>query len=244
MINKTPEQALQEYIDKLGAERGPYVKAVENDLYSLRVHAEIYEAFFGTNRERVELFNSISGGTAYWIERSMFESLVLQVCRLTDRVSVGKKKNVTVRALPSLLSGAPDAELEARIDRADIATKFARDWRNRRIAHSDEDVKLGKATLDTASRAKLKDAIEAIAACIRRYALVELNTTLMTHPIRQYIGDEISFLTALYYGKREREGIKSLRKDLIERDEWKQIDMLDALPEWLTKRSETKEDFD
>lgn len=244
MTYRTGDEALQEYIAKLGEDRGRYVKAVENDLYSLRMHADFYEAFFSTNKERVDLFNSISGDTAYWMERSMFENLVLQVCRLTDKVSLGKKRNVTVKALPSLLSGPSDAELEIRVEKADAATKFARDWRNRRIAHTDEEVRLGKAMLDTASTAKLKDAIEAIAACIRRYALVELNTTLMTYPIRQYLGDEIAFLTALYYGNLERERIKSVRKDLMERGQWRQIDELEKLPAWLTERSEEKEDFE
>ncbi len=245
MTNRTSDEALQEYIDKLGEDRGRYVKAVENDLFNLRMHAEVYEAFFGTNNERVDLFNSISGDTAYWIERSMFESLVLQVCRLTDPVvSLGKKRNVTVNALPSLLSGAPDGELEARIVKAESSTRFARDWRNRRIAHTDEQIRLGSATLDNASRAKLKEAIETIAACIRRYALVELNTTLMTHPIRQYGRDEISFLTALYHGNLEHKRLKAVRKDLIERGEWSQIERLEVLPEWLTKRSEEKEDFE
>ncbi|WP_235019433.1 hypothetical protein, partial [Tabrizicola flagellatus] len=60
----------------------------------------------------------------------------------------------------------------------------------------------------------------------------------------QYAGDEISFLTTLYYGNLERERIRAARKEQMERREWKQIDRLEALPEWLTKRSEEKDDFE
>ena len=214
MTHRTPDQAQQEYINKLGDQRGRFVKALENDLYNLRIQSEIYTAFFGTNKERVDLFNSISGNSAYWIERSMFESLVLSVCRLTDPSEMkGGKRNVTVKALPLQLSKGPDSELEKRIDAATEATKFARDWRNRRIAHSDEQVRLGRAKLDTATRANLSEAVDAIAACVRRYALVELDTTLGTHPIRQLGHDEIEFLTALHHGKNVRDQDRQLRGD-------------------------------
>ena len=169
----------------------------------------------------------------------------MQICRLSDPVkSNGKKRNVTVKALPLLLSAETDTELEKRIAQADVATKFARDWRNRRIAHADEDVRLGRLTLNSASRAKLNDAIEAIAACVRRYARIELDLTLVTHPIGSLVGDEVTFLTALYHGNCEIERIKEHRNHLIQRGEWWEFERSQALPEWLTKRSEPKYDID
>lgn len=245
MSHKSSDQAFQSYINKLGEERGRFVKALENDLYNLRIHFEIYTAFFGTNKERIDLFNSVSGNSAYWIERAMFESLVLNVCRLTDPIEMnGGKRNVTVKALPSQLTNGPDSELEGRVAAAADASSFARDWRNRRIAHTDAQVRLGRAKLDTATRARLSEAIDAIAACIRRYALVELNTTLGTHPIRQLGNDELDFLAALHFGRVEQTRREEIRIDLISKREWAQIDELEKLPAWLTFRPEQKDDLE
>lgn len=244
MTQKTPDDVLDEYVQKLGESRGRYFRAVETDLYTLRMHFSIYAALFGTNEERVLLLNSVSGNTSYWIERSMFECIILQVCRLTDPWEAARgKRNVTIRRLPILLS-EPDAELDRRVDNAKNSTKFARDWRNRYIAHADEEVRLGAATLDRATRQSVRHAIDSIAACIRRFALSEMGVTLNTHPIRSLDHDEIEFLTALYLGRNALDKRERDRKEIISKRDWKKLDGLEKLPGWLTIRDNQEHDIE
>jgi hypothetical protein len=69
--------------------------------------------------------------------------------------------------LPDLIKDAGLKSTVAKlVDNALKATEFARDWRNRLIAHRDLDIALSTATtpLKDASRAQVKDALASLAA--------------------------------------------------------------------------------
>jgi hypothetical protein len=152
---------------------------------------------FGANEDRVALLNSVSGETAYFVERSMFEAALLSICRMTDPPAsrLTKDKNITVRRLAHYLSNPQDARTSTFIDASVQKAAFARSWRNKRLAHSDEAVRNGIAQLDLASRALVKSATDSIAKCIRHFAAVELETTLVTHPISALGNDTTHFLS-------------------------------------------------
>lgn len=236
MSSKTADEVLQGYVSQLGEKAGRYFRAVENDLYNLRIEFEIYRSLFGTNKERVDLLNSCSGITAFYISRSLADSVLLRICRLTDPEKMRGKRNVTINGLPSLLRGGSDQELDERLAFARNFSSFARDWRNRRIAHSDEEVRVFNAKLEASSRDVMANAIDAIAACVRRFAAVELGVSLMTHPIRALDKDEVHFLEVLYLGMAELEKASRLATEARARKDWTFIDNRDSLPDWLTYR--------
>lgn len=212
--------------------------AISNQFYNLRILWAVYTSLFGTNKERVDLLNDVSGSTAYWIERCMYESVVLGICRLTDPVSSarGRSSNISVSRLPLLVPEKIDRELIARVEAAKEASNFARDWRNKKIAHSDEAVQLGKAQLANSSRLAINDAIEKIAACLRRYSIVHHDTTLVTHPIRALGRDEVEFLIALHLGFSEREKYKIAQRQSFLDGKSQEFSPNGSLPDWLTFR--------
>jgi hypothetical protein len=59
---------------------------------------------------------------------------------MTDSPTTGKKSNLTIQSLPPLIS---DTELQGEVqnlcDKALVAAEFAREHRNKRIAHQDHD---------------------------------------------------------------------------------------------------------
>ena len=110
----------------------------------MKVKWEEYKALFATSPESLEVLNTLAPFFWWNIQTVMWEDVLLHICRLTDP----PKKRLSVKQLPNL---CPDdetvrEELEKRIADAVHATRFARDWRNRRIAHRDLETALGQRT--------------------------------------------------------------------------------------------------
>ena len=165
MSNYTAEQGRKNDIDRLGPEFGTLFNNIKNDLFALRVQWRIYVALFGTNEQRVDLLNSASGRTAFVVEKALFESTLLGVCRLTDPPNGqrGASKNISVSRVPQLVASYPNPrELELLVDSACNRSAFARTWRNKRLAHADDDVREGRAKIDDASRLKVLGALDSI----------------------------------------------------------------------------------
>lgn len=235
MTTRSGEEALNEYILRFGEDRGKYVKAIENDLFELRILFEIYENLFGTNEERVALLNSASSQVSYYFEMCMFHELLLRICKLTDPVKSSGKSNVTIQGLCDRLTIRQNEELTLRVRRALEFSEFARDWRNKRLAHADEEVRLQKAAIQPPNIHKLKQAIDGIANCVKHWAFVELDVSLTTHPIRRLGDDEMKFLRIIFRGICSDERI---RRDAEESRDWRAAQELERLPEWLTARRE------
>jgi hypothetical protein len=87
---------------------------------------------------------------------------MLHLCRFTDPEQPRQRR----LSVQTLLTLAPRVrqEMEPLVQTAIDATAFARDWRNRRIAHLDYDHATNPQArpLDPASRQNVADAIEAI----------------------------------------------------------------------------------
>ncbi len=89
--------------------------------------------------EFIPYLNAFAGSFIGLFQRVLWDDLLLGVTRLTDPVGSGKRRNLTFRQVPSFFSGEPEKEeaLEEMVQAAITAAEFARDWRNRRIAHRD-----------------------------------------------------------------------------------------------------------
>jgi hypothetical protein len=97
---------------------------------------------------------------------SLWEGVLLHIGRLTDRsVSMGKA-NLTIQNLPDLIGDAVVKQRVADLVKTTLEkTEFARDWRNRWLAHQDLKLALGEGTVDplpTAQREQVDAALEAI----------------------------------------------------------------------------------
>lgn len=237
MASFSDDEALQMRIEKLGENFGPLFHHVENDLRSLRVLWRVYVAFFGFSPKRVDLLNSSSGITAVIIERTFFESALLSLCRLTDPPTGnrGASLNTTVTRFPSFLEDHKKiGDLRSLVDHAVNQTAFARSWRNKRVAHSDYDVRQKKARVDRASRKQMSDATDAISAVVRWVGLECLDTTIVTHPISEFTGDEVSFLKHLYLGVGKERQLEAERRQLAQEGKYAEAeDKVSNFPDWL-----------
>lgn len=183
---KTEEDVKHEHLDKLGTELGTVFHHLYNDFAWLRVKWGEYKELFGTKPERLEILNSSAGLFFRVVQDTMWEDTLLHLSRLTDKVSVGRKKNITIRRLPELcVNDSLRISLQDLVDQAITATEFARDWRNRQIGHRDFDLAINHDAkpLAYASRKSVNEAISAIHAVLNHISEQMLNSTMSTEVI-------------------------------------------------------------
>ena len=216
-----------------------YYELLLHELRTARLEWRLYRSLFGSNKETVDLLNDISGLTAHTLERVLFERTLLNLRKLTDRYEKqrGKHLSVTVKGLPFYFV-CSDNTLKRLVNQAESAAGFARNWWDKRIAHSDLDYKTGKAELDKATRAAVEGALTAIANALKWVAHEHFDTTLITHPIPP-LNDERRFLKALYLGHCEMEKISQKKTSLLDQRRHSELDALRAttkIPDFLMRK--------
>ncbi len=168
MTYQSAEDVKQTHIEKMGAPLGATFSALWQALATAHFYWKEYVELFGTKPERLDLLNRAAPGFFRMIEDELWEMSLLHLARLTDSsrsFSKEEKSNLTVRALPGLIEDAKlKQSVQALVDEAVRATEFARDWRNRLIAHRDLKIALEEATtpLAEASRAQVNAALKAL----------------------------------------------------------------------------------
>ncbi len=226
-----------DYIAKIGKEFGSDLYMVRNDFIFLKREWKVYRSLFGTNPERVNLLNEVSGQFSWLLERTLFESVVLGLCRITDPPETGQgdkiKENMTIGRLRRHIEPREDCQklkFAEFIKKIDNAAVFARDWRNRKIAHNDYFIRTGAKPLKDASREKIAKLVDAIETCLK-WLHVEFLETELSFDVGQPDPDETDVLACLYRGldaqKAERGQIERARKagDYTSREA--------PLPDWL-----------
>jgi len=99
------------------------------------------------------------------VQDVFFEDTLLAIARLAGPSATYKKKNLSIGHLPSLMSTPELSKDVAKLVAvAENATAFAKDWRNRHLAHRDLDLAVGGSAtpLATASRQAVEDAQQAL----------------------------------------------------------------------------------
>lgn len=212
--DRTAEQVKNHHIVRMGEELGPLYHALWNELAWLYFKWGEYVEIFGTKPSRLELVNQAAGQFFRIVQDSLWEDSLLHIARLTDRPSSVGRKNLTIRRLPDFLDEeALKKSVTQLIETALEKTAFARDWRNRRIAHKDLDLALknGAEPLKAASRAKVKEALAAISDALNAISSHYMDSSTMFKGVGTSRG-AVSLLYVLDDGLRaEKERSDRLR---------------------------------
>jgi hypothetical protein len=167
MNTASPDDVRRRHVDALGEQMGPVFHALHDDFYWLQSKWQEYVELYG-KRETVQLLNAAAPSFAYLLDGVFWEDILLHLARLTDSETTGRgrgmKRNLTFNALPAL---CPDPsfrnELQQLVAAAVDASAYARDWRNRRLAHRDLPLAMGTAKpLATSTRKDVDAALEAL----------------------------------------------------------------------------------
>lgn len=168
MAVSTSDEVQEEYLNLMGPELGPVFHALYNECAWLHVRWLQYAALFGTSPKRIELMNAAAPLFFRVIQDDLLGDTLLHLCRMTDWPGKSSERRLTIRALP--VDEALAHDIQPLIDDAISKTKFARDWRNRKLAHTDLALAIdeGARPLADASRKDVAQALEAIAAVLNR----------------------------------------------------------------------------
>jgi hypothetical protein len=215
---QSAEEVEANYLKRLGTELGAAFYALHTETTWLFIKWEQFRTLYGTTPERIELLNEAAPLFFRVLQDSLWEDILLHISRLTDAPQSLGKTNLTIQGLP-LLIGEPELreEVQVLVERAVEQSTFARDWRNRRLAHRDLALALKQSTreLTEASREKVQKAAEAIAATLNCISLRKFESTT-GYEYAQHPGDATSLLYVLLEGTTS----ERRRRDRLRRGEY------------------------
>ena len=222
---KTSEEVLKEYRRILGNDFGYVYFHARNEWIDIWLTWNQYESLFGHGSERVDLMNKAGASFFYMVQRHFFEAVLLAVCRLSDNVKVAGKKTLTVLLFRDFMdTDERRIKLDELLEMVNETTKFARDWRNRKIGHNDLDLKNGASEpLKKATRESVRCAIHALYEVLAYISSNFMKTELIDKVITGF-NNEMAMLDRLYLGAmsydKELEALKKGIVPSMERPEW------------------------
>ncbi|MBJ7407642.1 MAG: hypothetical protein JHD07_31865 [Bradyrhizobium sp.] len=198
MADQSAPEARQQAINAMGEPLGTQYAELWQELAQLNITWSEFIELYGTKKSRIELMNRSAGHFFRMVQDSLWEGLMMHIARLTDRPVVQGRTNLTLHNLPALI---PDATLKSKIEalclEATDKTRFARDWRNRHIAHRDLDLALGTTAkpLPAVEIKQVNDALDCFTEILNGVAGPYLDsTTSFRHSVRLHVAIELLYL--------------------------------------------------
>ena len=220
----TATEARADYERRMGVELGSRYALLWQELAWIHRKWEEYVVLFGTSPERVALLNEAAPSFCRLIQDSLWEDVLLHIARLTDPPASVGKSNLSLPALAALVDRpSTKAEVEAKILVCLASTAFARDWRNRHIAHRDLRLALAGSSqpLAPASRLLVGTALDDLAAVLNCIAKDYLDSESFFRG-----GPEIGGALELLYILHEGVAALRERRARLERGEISPADLL------------------
>lgn len=157
------EEVEADHLRVLGPQLGVLWHALYNEVVWLHAKWKQYRHLYAST-ENVDLLNETAGFFFGVVQKIMWEDAVLHLARLTDPPRSMGKENLTLRRLAEAIEDAAlSARVTALVEAAMSECEFARDWRNRHLAHRDLHLALhsGAKLLPGVSRDQMERALAA-----------------------------------------------------------------------------------
>jgi AbiU2 len=216
-------------ITAMGPELGLVFNALWNDAVELHHRWNEYVALFGKGTGRIKILNDSASSFFGLIQRDMWHQTLLQISRMTDPPKSVGKLNVSLSRLPALVRGDLKDEIESLVEVSKQKAAFAKDWRNRSLAHSDHELAIEKSArpLSPASNSDVEAVLEAIGACLNAVDVAYRDTTTWWKPVSPMDGAD-----TLLYILRAGDAAKQKELSMLLSDEigWEDEKFWDPLP--------------
>jgi hypothetical protein len=162
------EEARKEYCRVMGEELGTRYHLLWNECALLHMRWDEYIEMFGKSQAEFDTMNEVAPGFFGSVQDMFWESILLHLSRFADRAKVGPRRTLSLEALLGMHESQKVPELGKLVSEARLKIKFAQDWRNRLIAHTDLDYSLDRTAkpLAPASRRHVKEALLARVAVL------------------------------------------------------------------------------
>ena len=176
------DEVRADYISAMGEELGASFYELYRKLVELHVLWQQYRQLFGDDADTVHLLNRTSGLFFKIVQDELWDSVLLGVSRMTDPSATGRNKNLTIQSLPPLIVDSTlQSELYELCDKAVSAAEFAREHRNKRIAHQDHDYLSNRSSnpLGGISRTLVEEMLATLRVVLNRLDSHFRDTTVM-----------------------------------------------------------------
>jgi hypothetical protein len=194
-----------ECVRRLGEEVGRIFHGLHNEYFNVRLKWQEFIAIFGSPG-RVEIANDAAPAYFGMIQDVLWDDILMHICRMTDK----PKMRLTFLALPKRMKD--DSELESLVKDASAKTAFARDWRDRYLAHRDLNLALKRGhPLANATRRDTEAALDALHAILHHFGVKYFGNAGYSKDVVEAPGSAESLLFVL------RDGVKYARQR-FERD--------------------------
>ncbi len=159
----TEDQIRNEAVTTMGSPLGELYFELHKEITWLHLKWKDFRALFASSRERVDLLNRVAPDFFGNLQRMMFEDALMHLCRLTDPPQSMGHDNLTLQRLPNSITDPKlSTQVQSNVDVAKQQTQFARDWRNRALAHKELPQPMGLQPLAQANLQSVEDALEKI----------------------------------------------------------------------------------
>lgn len=168
MTLRSAEEAKAEYVKSMGHEVGPVFYALLCEVHYLHVKWGDYLALFD-KKNRVQLLNQAAPAYFARLQDICVHDAFLHISRLTDEPKKRGYRHLTINGLVAMID-VPILRRQLRplVRNMNRKAKALRAWRDRKIAHTEQELALGLVTepLPPTTRAMTREAINAIAAVL------------------------------------------------------------------------------
>jgi hypothetical protein len=180
-MDVSADELQKEHVAVLGPNLGPVYHAIYNECVWLQLKWQEYVELYCATSDRIALLNSAAGLFFRVVQDTLWRDTLLHLGRMTDPASSAGKPNLTVQRLPDLIADSTlREEMRELVQEALRATAFARDWRNRHIAHQDLALAIEERArpLSRASQGDVETAVRAIHRIVQRVREFYFNSDL------------------------------------------------------------------
>lgn len=120
----------------MGPGLGPLYHALENEVTWVHAKWLEYRKLFAKSEKRIDLLNETAGFFFRVVQDVLWDDVLLHIARLTDPARQGRFENLTTSRLEDAFQNTEvGPELSRAMGVVKSRSRFAREWRNRRITH-------------------------------------------------------------------------------------------------------------
>ncbi len=177
---RTAEETLAAYKAAMGERRGAVYYALYCDLVWLNARWHEFRDLFASGAETIALLNRHGPFLFKAVQDTFWEYTLLTIARMTDPARTAGNENLSVNLLVELIDD-PDLKTKANDALAICMEKaaFAREHRNKRIAHRDlgHALKEAPVPLGGVSRAHVEEMLKALEELMNLVQLHYMSST-------------------------------------------------------------------
>lgn len=214
MGTQTAEEIKKNMTDTLGDEFGSFLYVIYNEINWLSFKWSEYCQLFAIKETRIELLNKSAPSFFFLVQKTLIDSIILEIAKLTDPIESCKKKNITLRAIPNYIDDEIlKSEIQNDIDELIKKIIFFRDKRNQIISHMDFEFYLDNkaTTTESATKNKIDTAIKSIYSIYNKIEKFYFDTSTLYQFIQIERGAE-SLLHLIEYGIQFRQEAMEKKK--------------------------------